>query len=862
MLNDLRHAVRVLLHAKSWTLIVVVSLALGIGANAALFRAVNGVLIRKIPVVDPDSLVRFRWIGKNDMVTASSDYGFSRPPRSVGAASSDSGVTRGAQRGSSVRATFSYPIFEQFKADNRTLSDLIAGAPLGRANIVVDGRADIGTLFIVSGNYYQVLDVHATLGRTVLPDDDRPDASPVAVLSDRYWRSRFGGDPNVVGKRIVVNNAPVTIVGVIESSFTGVQQVIGEPANVTVPLAVDPQVMSDTVVDGAPRARQATHWWLQVLGRLKPGVTPAQVQANLDGIFQATARAGFDTYKAAATQEERDSESIRSRSAVPHLLVESASHGLYDVSDTDERAMAVLGLVAATVLLIVCANVANLLLSRAVARHREISIRLSLGATRRRLIRQLLTESLILSVMGAAVGLVLAVWGQPLLPGSLGRPVPMDWRLLAFVVTTSVLTAIAFGILPALRATRDISASLKDNSRTATSTRSVLGRSLMIVQVALSLVLLFGAGLFLRTLQNLRAVDVGFDPQNLVVFRVSPQLNRYEQRRSFGFYRDLSDRLRSLPGIRAVTLSNVGLLSGSVNSTSIFVEGHQYAPDEDRGINQLIVAENFFDAMTIPFLRGRRFVAGDNVENAPQIAILNEVAVRRFFADDDPLGRRFGYNREHDRDFEVVGIVRDAKYNSLREPAPPTMYVPYGQARVPQTATFEVRSALPTAGVVNAIREAVRQLDPGLPVMDVSTQTEQIERRFAQEKSFAQAYAWFGSLAVLLASIGLFGLMSHSVSRRTNEIGIRMALGARAHDVLRLVLVESLLLVIAGIVVGIAIVLAGGRMVSNLVFGLAPTDVTTTGTAAIVLASVALVAGYLPARRASRVNPNVALRDE
>ena len=859
MLNDLRHAVRVLGHARGWSFVVVLSLALGIGANAAMFRAVNGLLVRKIPVADPGGLVRFRWVGENDMVNNSSDYGYSRPPRGVAAAATGAGVSRGRQDGSSIRATFSYPIFEQFRTDNRTMSDLIAGAPLGRANIVVEGSAEIGTLFIVSGNYYQVLGVRAARGRTLLPDDDRADAAPVAVISDRYWRSRFGSDPNIVGRRIAVNSAPLTIVGVIEASFTGVQQVIGEPANVTVPIAVDAQVMSDTVAAGAPRVLQPTYWWLQVLGRVKPGVTPEQVQANLDGIFQATARAGFDAYKGSATDDERNSEYMRGRSAVPHLLVDSASRGVYDVSDSDVRGLTVLGLVAATVLLIVCANVANLLLSRAVNRRREISIRLSLGATRRRLIRQLLTESIILSAIGGGLGVIVAAWGQPLLPGALGRPVPVDWRVLLFVAMTATLTGLLFGLVPALRATRDVSSTLKDDSRTATSARSLLGKSLVVVQVALSLVLLVGAGLFLRTLQNLRAVDVGFDPQNLVLFRVSPQLNRYDERRSFAFYRDLAERLRALPGMRAVTLSNLGLLSGSVNSTRIFVEGHQYAPDADRAINNLTVAENFFDAMMMPFLRGRRFVPADSRENAAKVAILNEAAVRRFFADDDPLGRRFGYNREHDHDFEIVGIVRDAKYNSLREPAPPTMYVPYGQMRL-TTATFEVRSPLPTASVVNTIRESVRQLDPAVPVMDVSTQFEQIERRFAQEKSFAQAYAWFGTLAVLLASIGLFGLMSHSVSRRTTEIGIRMALGARARDVLRLVLSESVRLVGLGIIVGIALAIAGSRVVASLLFGLAPTDVMTMAVAAILLGLVAVTAGYLPARRASRVDPIVALR--
>jgi predicted permease len=502
--------------------------------------------------------------------------------------------------------------------------------------------------------------------------------------------------------------------------------------------------------------------------------------------------------------------------------------------------------------------VANLLLSRASARRKEISVRLSLGATRGRVIRQLLTESLLLASLGGALGIVVGYWGQRLLPGAPGQPAPLDWRVLGFVLAVTTLTGIVFGVAPALRATGiSVNTALKENSRSVVGARSLLSRLLLVVQVAISLVLLVGAGLFLRTLQNLRQVDVGFNAQNLAIFRVMPQLNRYDEERSRALYDEILDRLKAVPGVRSTAMSNPALLSGSVSSTSIFVQGRVYGLDQHDGINRLVVSPTFFETMAIPLLSGRGFTARDG-DKAPKVVVINDTAARKYFPGENPIGMRFGSSVEESGQLEIVGVLRDVKYNSVRDTVPPTMYVPFRQART-GGMVVEVRTAGDPLSAMGSIREAVRRIDPNLPLMDMSTQMEQIERRFLQEKVFAQAYALFGGLAVVLAAVGLFGLMSYSVARRTNEIGIRMALGARPQDVLRLVMSESMLLVVAGIVVGVAIALGASRLVATLLFGLAPTDVLSMVAAVLVMIVVSAIAGYLPARRASRVDPMVAL---
>lgn len=849
MFKDLRHGARTLLHDKGWTAVVVLSLALGIGANAALFSAVNGMFLKKLPVRDPDTLVRLKWAGRNDMVTDSSDYGFSNKDAA----------------GLSVRSTFSYPMFRQFLADNRTMEDLFACAPyFGRANLVVDGRADIATAFVSSGNFYRVLGLTANPGRTIVPEDDQPAASPVAVISARYWRTRFASDSHIVGKVVLFNNMPVTIVGVISPELIDVQQVGHEGPDIAVPLALVSQFANIPTVPGEPNApllERPTYWWLQVMGRMRSGVTEAQVQANLETVFQHTARAGLDVYLASLSPEARSTSSNRSRTEVPHLRVDSGSRGVYDVNTSDSTAVTILSVVVVLILLIVCANVANLLLSRATARQKEIAIRLSLGATRGRLIRQLLTESLLLAAMGGGLGILIGHWGQQLLPGRAGQATPIDWRVLSFVFAVTGLTGIVFGIAPALRATgTNNNARLKESSRSMSGSRSLLSKSLLVLQVAISLVLLIAAGLFLRTLHNLRNVDVGFNTRNLVLFRVNPSLNRYDEARTVGLYEQMTDRLRRVAGVRSVALSNVSLLSGSVNSTNIFVYGRNYAEGQRDSINRLVMSPGFFETMEMPMRAGRGFSDRDD-QKSPKVAVINETAVRKYFPNENPIGQRFGSSLETTGQTEIVGVLRDAKYDSVRDPVPPTMYVPYLQARMP-TAFFHVRTAGDPAASVGAIRETVRRLDPNLPLMNVSTQVEQVEKRLLQERVFAQAYALFGALAVLLASVGLFGLMSYSVARRTNEIGIRMALGAQRQDVLRLVMGESMTLVIVGVGIGLAAAVAASRLVASLLFGLAPTDVPTMLGATVVLIVVSAIAGYLPARRAAHVDPLVALHYE
>ena len=844
MLKDVVFAVRLLVRSKAWTAMVVLSLALGIGANTALFSAVNGLALRTLPVDDPHSLVRLRHVGRNEMSQSVSEYGAVDRPGGV-----------------PVGTTFSYPMYRELRSANQTLVDLIAGAPSSQVNVVVDGNADIATSYIVSGNFYGLLGVDAALGRTIVPEDDQPSAAPVAVVSHAFWTRRFGRDPAILGKVVHVNDTPVTIVGVLSPRFTGVQRAVAQPSDISFPLALDGRINAQAAdPKGKPRLDDPTYYWLQMMGRVKAGLTPPQVEGNLGGVFQQAARAGFASVLAAMPAEAQQSSMNRDRKEVSRLQISSAAAGLYDNAPTEIRAVTILSVVVALILLIVCANVANLQLSRAAARQREISVRLSLGATRGRLVRQLLTESVVLALAGAAFGMLIANWGKQLLPGRTGEA-PLDWRVLGFAATLALATAIVFGIAPALRATRvPVSSALKENSRTVAGSPAVLGKLLLVVQVAVSLVLLIGAGLFLRTVENLRDVDVGFNAQNLVLFRVNPQLNRYDSTRIGSLYDRMTERLQGVPGVKAITLSNPPLLSGSVNGTSFVVQGRPYTRGPHNDISRVRIAPNFFETMGIPLLAGRGFTAADNLA-APRVAVVNEAAVRKFFPDENPLGRRFGSAPEESGQIEVVGVVRDAKYNSVRDDAPATMYVPYTQNPLGPMA-FEVRTASDPAAAVNAIREAVRQVDANVPLMNVSTQMEQIEGRIGQERLFAQAYALFGGLALVVAAVGLFGVMSYSVARRVNEIGVRMALGARRLDVVQMILRESTVLVAAGIAVGIATALASSRLIAALLFGLQPTDPATIAIAVLVLITVSALASYLPARRAARVDPMVALRAE
>jgi predicted permease len=834
-----------LLHAKGWTLIVVLSLALGIGANTALFSAVNGLLIRKLPVKDPDTLVRFRYAGPNQMRTDVLVYGFSAPDA----------------RGRQVEPTFSYPMYQQFLEENRTLSDLFACAPLSRVTVVVNGQADVASGFLSSGNYYRALGVTARLGRTIEPDDDRPTAGPVAVISHKYWMSRFGGSTNAIGALVRVNNVPVTIVGVLAADFTGVEQAVSDAPDVSLPLSLEPQIVLQPSILQRSLLPAANFWWLEVMGRLKPGVSMAQVRANFEGVFQRTARSGFDAFLSSLPPEERSKSYLQNKTQIPELLVDSGSRGIYDASTTSLRTIGVLTAVVALVLLVVCANVANLMLSRSTARQRELSVRLALGATRARLLRQLATESLLLAFLGGVLGLFVGGWGREWLSAVTGQAPPFDWRVLAFVVGVTTASGIAFGVAPALRATRtNVTASLKEHSWSVVRSLGLSAKVLVVAQVAISLVALIGAGLFLRTLQNLRQVDVGFNPHNVLIFRVNPALNRYDSQRQARLYDELGDRLRAIGGVRSVAWSNPSLLSGRRFLSNIFIQGRAYAPGQRESISLLLVSPTFFETMEMPLVSGRGFTPRDSAET-PRVAILNEAAARQYFPSESPIGRRIGSTPEESGSVEIVGVVRDAKYTSVREAAPPTRYSPFLQS-VPGSASYELRTAGDPLAMVSAVREAVREVDPNLPLTNVATQVDQIDDLLRQERVFAQTYSLFGGLAMLVASVGLFGLMSYSVTRRTHEMGIRMALGAERQDVLRLIMRESMILVAAGAAIGLAAALAASRLVSNLLFGLEPADPMTMIAAMSVLIVVSALAGYVPARRASRVDPMVALRPE
>lgn len=846
MLRDLRHGMRVLMQAKGWTAVVVLSLAVGIGANAAIFTAINGLLLRTLPVRDSDSLVRLRWAGRNDMQNNSSDYG------SVAT----------LPNGEEVRTTFSYPMYEQLRSANQTLTDIAATVPRGSLTLTIDGRAETASGLMTTGNYYELLGVGARIGRTLTTEDDQPSAPAVAMLSHAYWQSRFGGSPDVVGRSIRVNGVPVTIVGVTPPEFTGTQRVTSELQNVLLPLKLETQIGSD-----GPRLNDATNWWVQVIGRLKPGIQFDQVRGNLEGVFQSQARAGFDAHLASLDPAARAMTRNQNRTAVPRLLVEPGHQGTYDVNERQARALEILATIVGLVFLLVCANVANLLLSRVASRQKEISIRLSIGATRARLVRQLLTESVLLSTMGGVSGFFIARWGQELLPAPVGTSAPPDWRVVAFTAGVTIIAGLVFGIAPALRGTKmEVGTALKESSRSVAGSNTALSRGLLVIQVSISLVLLVGAGLFLRTLDNLRNVDIGWDPKNLVFVRVDAEGSQFDEQRKFRYFQEGIDRLRAIPGVRSATVSKPTLMSGGVYGTALYVAGRVYPKGRDSyveardSINRVVVGPDYFDTMGIPLVAGRVFTERDS-KKAPEVAIINEAAARKFFPNENPVGRRFGTAVDNDPNIEIVGVLRDTRYNDLREAPPATMYLPHLQAD-PEDLVFTIRTAGDPASVMSAARSAVNAADPSVPVIIVQTQLSTLEQRYAQERVLAQAYTLFGSIALFVAAIGLFGLMSYNVSRRTREIGIRMAMGAERREVLRLVLRESMLLVAIGIVIGIAVSLAAGRLVESQLFGLEPTDPATMLGAMVVMVAVSAAAGYWPARRAARVDPMVALRYE
>lgn len=841
--KDVRYALRTLRQNKGWTTVAVLSLALGIGVNTALFSVVDSVLLGTLPARSPDEIVSFRWLGETNMSSTRSGYGYVAP---------DTSVTSADPR--FREATFSFGIFQEFRKQSQSLAELFAFANTGSSlNLFANGHAELASGQVVSGNFYRELGVTPILGRLIEPGDDSASADPVAVISFQYWQRRFAMDPAVVGSTVTINTTPFTIVGITPPNDGSAVRIGSVAREVTIPMAMERQIQRQS------RVNQPGNWWLMVMGRLKPNVTREQLQAALRGVYDRTVREEWKAAVASFPPERRSSPEIaQHEDRVAQLRVVAGNRGVYDVVPRESSMLRLLASIAGMVLLLVCVNLANLLLLRGAMRQKEMTIRLAIGASRPRVIRQLLTESLVLAGIGGTIGLLLAYWCRTFLPVWMGfRAVELDWTVLGFAAAITILIGIVFGLLPAFRSTRvNLAPAIQGSSqctRSRTGLGKSLGQSLLVAQVAISLVLLIGAGLFLRTLRNLRGVDVGFKTDKLVLFGVNPAANQYDAARTAALFDETLEQLAAIPGVRSVALSSTALLTGD-NSTSRFgVEGQP-----DRVISYVLsIHNNYFETIDIPLRLGRDFTSQDNL-SAPRVSIINETFARRFFPKMNPLGKHLEVPANIQ--IEIVGVVGDARFATLRDDPPPTVYMPHLQR--PTSRYFAIRTHADAAGLVPAIRDAMRRIDPNLPLQFISTQTESMDRLLTQEKTFAVSSSLFGLLALVISMIGLFGLMSYTVARRTKEIGIRMALGAKRGAVLRSVIRETLRLVAAGVLIGLGAAYWLGRFIASQLFGLQPNDSTTIFLAVLVMIVVATLAGYLPARRASRVDPMVALRYE
>ncbi|MBP1634217.1 MAG: hypothetical protein H6Q10_791 [Acidobacteria bacterium] len=822
--QDLRYAFRSLRHAPAFTLVVVLTLGLGIGANTGIFTLMDQVLLRALPVHDPAALVT---IG-----TKGSNYGRTEGPN-----------------------TLSYPMFRQLRANNQVFSGMLAryGASL---TMLVNNRAERVRGELVSGDYFQVLGLEPAHGRLLGPGDEvTPGGHPVAVLSHAFFTSRFGGDASIVGRQIRLNGHPMTVVGVAPERFTGVE--VGDSPDVFVPLMMKAQ-MTPTY-DGLQDARSV---WLKAMARLKPGVGREQAQAGLSVVYRQQRAQELKEIKV-------PSPSFPKRFLDSQVLVEPGYKGMSQLREEFSTPMIVLMSMVGLVLLIACANVANLLVARAPARQREIAIRLALGASRGRIVRQLLVESLLLSLVGGAAGVLVAAWTADLLLRALPfeRAVATlsstpDARVLAFALGVSLLTGVLFGLVPAWQTARPrLVPALKEESGAVSAVGHVrLRKGLVVAQVALSLLLLVGAGLFARSLWNLQALDPGFRVESITTFSVDPALSGYTRERSIPFYQQLRERLRAVPGVISVSLAAITPLTGDLYMATVKVDGYRVKEGEHVNVEFNMVGPDYFKTLGIPLVAGRDFGEADT-SAAPRVAIVNEKMARYFWGDESPIGRRFGMGRDRPTDIEVVGVVRDGKQASLKDDVARVAYIPYTQDEELGALTGFVRSA---GGELTAdtLRQAVRRIDGGVPVFDVRSMQRVADESLFFDRMVAMLSAAFGALATVLAAVGLYGVMSYAVARRRREIGLRMALGAEPRSVVWSVMKEVWALTLIGIAVGVPASVGVSRLVQSQLFGVPAGDPATIVAASLGLLAVALLAGYVPAGQATRIDPVRALRAE
>jgi predicted permease len=814
LFQDLRVSLRRLRKTPGFALIAVLSLALGIGANTAIFSLVNTALLRPLPVEKPGQLVF---------------------------------LNNAAEKGDRNFPTLSYPNYRDFRDRNDVLAGLFAYriAPVSLSH---DGVNERVWGYLATGNYFDVLGVRPALGRLFTPADDKsPGAHPVTVITHNCWQRRFAGDPNVVGKTVIVNGRSFTVIGVAPPGFTGSEIAY-------TPEMWFPVMMLREIEPGSDWLEDRDTENIFVMGRLKPGVSRAQAESALRAIAAQLAR-----------DYPNENEGKTIELSPPGLFGNFMRGNVLTFAG-------VLMLVVGMVLLLACTNLANLLLARAAERRKEIAIRLALGAGRARLVRQLLTESVLLAIIGGVAGLLLAYWlldaimaFRPPMEIPLSTELHIDRRVLGFTAVVSILTGVVFGLLPALQATKpDLVPALKDETSVGGYRRSWLRSALVVLQVTLSLVLLLCAGLVLRGLQRAQYLNPGFVPQNAIEMSFDLSLQGYDDARSREFQRQLLDRVRAMPEVQSAGLADYVPLSLNYSSNSIFVEGRE----QRRGANVPLAmyaaaGAGFFRALGVRLIEGRDFNEADD-ETKPRVAIVNQTFARRFWKGETALGKRFSFTGPEvppDSWIEVAGVVQDGKYFSLSEEQQPFVYTALKQSGS-NSLNLIVRTGADPKGVIAAIRREIMQLDANLPVYNVKTLTEHMNLPLFPARVAAALLGSFGLLALILAAIGIFGVMSYAVSQRTREIGIRMALGAGAREILKLVVGQGLLLTLIGVVAGLIIAFVGTQLLASLLYGVSAVDPVTFAVVTLLLAAVALLACYIPARRAMRVDPMVALRYE
>jgi predicted permease len=841
-LRDARHGLRQLRRTPGLTLAVVLSLTVGIGANSAIFSLIDAAILKPLPVRDPDSLRIVEWTNQGFPDIASNINGdFNR-------------LSGGRVQASSVGAN----LHRRLAREQSGFDALIGIAdPISIAFTVDASPAEQVSLQYVSSNFFQGLGAMPQMGRPFREEEDRVGQEPVVVVSDRFWMRRLGGTRDALDHIVRINNVPSRIIGVAPAGFFGFRA--GQWTDVYAPLAARVAFLPAEAGD-APRGEDDRDWWVRQVGRLKPGVPDAVARAQLDG-----------TFKNLIVPDGTKMESNQ----VPQLVMLSGRRGFNSLNPRDAGALWILMLLVAILLLIVCANVANLLLSRSVSRQRESAVRLALGATRARLLRQHLIESGVLALLGGATGIALGyvlarslhLLFQSGRDASSAFDLHLDPRVLGYTGALSILTAFLFGLAPAVWAARaDVNDALKAQTRSVMGGRLRLPRLLVSIEIALCLTALVAAGLLGRSLENLRWVDVGFDRENLVYASVNPWQAGYSPERVGPYVDRVREELGRLPGVLRVSPLEVRLLSGNGNLSRVSIPG-RVSPIE-KGVvaegdaaNQNRVGVGLLETLRIPVVAGRGIEPGDIRPNADAV-VVDELFTRQFFPNENPLGRRFGFNPKASNRYEIVGIVRDTRYNSLRNDARPTVYLPYLPGEHKGPIHFAIRASIDSGRLAEAVRKAVASVDSAVPLSEFHTQTALIDRLLRTERLLSFVSGTFSVVALILAAVGLAGLLSYAVARRANEIGVRMALGATAGDVIRMVMRESLGMVGAGILIGLPCAYAIGQILKAALFRLAPLDPGTTSLSFFALLAIALLAGWVPARRAARIDPMTALREE